>query len=122
MTKNDKSTRFFSRRQEDYISKLLGGKTVVNSGASRFVAGDCLIPDISMIIECKTSMTPKKSFSVKSEWISTNEYEKISQQLQYSALAISFTPEADTNYFIIGEKEMKKFVELLREENKNEEY
>jgi hypothetical protein len=119
MTKNDKSTKFYSNAQERKVSSLLDMKQVSGSGGPCFCCGD-ILGDM-FLGECKTSMKEKSSFSVKKEWIDKNNIERVQLQKPYSFLAISFTPEADTNYFIIGEKEMKKFVELLREENKNEE-
>ena len=119
MTKNTKSTKFYSNLQEQKVSTLLGMKKVSGSGAPLYCCGD--LSDDMFLGECKTSMKDKSSFSVKKEWIDKNNIERLQLQKPYSFLAISFTPEADTNYFIIGEKEMKKFVELLREENKIEE-
>ena len=109
------TTKYYSDVQERRVSSLLGMKQVSGSGAPCFCCGD-ILGDM-FLGECKTSMKEKSSFSVKKEWIDKNNIEKIQLQKPYSFLAISFTPEADTNYFIIGEKEMKKFVELLREES-----
>lgn len=109
-----KPTRYYSNLQEDHVAKLLDGKTVSGSGAPKFCAGDVLTEDF--LIECKTSMKPKESFSLKREWLTKNEIERIGTNKRYSALAISFSPEGTENYFVINERLMKKLVNMLKEE------
>lgn len=112
--KNRDSSKFFSTTQENIVAKLLGGETVSGSGAPKFCAGDVLTEDF--LIECKTSMKPKESFSLKREWLIKNEIERIGTNKRYGSLAISFSPEGTENYFVINEKLMKKLVNMLREE------
>lgn len=119
MTKNKNSTRYYSDIQESRVANLLGGKKVANSGACLFSNSDVIIPGI-MAIECKTKTKESKSINLKKEWLDTNEYERVSNKLPYGSLAISFTPEADENYFVINEDAMKKFIELLRMEQEME--
>lgn len=109
------STRYYSSIQEHNVAKALNGKTVSGSGAPKFCAGDVLTDEF--LIECKTSMKPKDSFSIKKEFITKNEIERVEVRRRYSAVAISFEPEGTENYYIINEKTMKKFLELLREED-----
>ena len=45
MTKNKDSTRYFSSKQEEYVAKLINGKTVSNSGAAKFTCGDVISDD-----------------------------------------------------------------------------
>ena len=111
------TSRYFSSKQENYVASLLGGKTTPNSGACMFTNSDVKVSDISMCVECKTCMKPKESFSIKKSWMNDANYERVSQQLQHSALCFSFG-EDEPNYFVLTERDMKKFVELLREENK----
>ena len=106
-------TRYYSNIQEDKIATMLRGRKVAGSGAPKFCAGDVIIPNL-MVIECKTKMKESKSVNLKKEWLDTNEYERVSNRLPYGSLAVSFTPEADENYFVINEDAMKKFIELLR--------
>ena len=54
MTKNKDSTRYFSSKQEEYVAKLINGRTVSNSGAAKFTCGDVVSDEF--IIECKTKM------------------------------------------------------------------
>ena len=51
MTKNKDSTRYFSSKQEEYVAKLINGRTVSNSGAAKFTCGDVVSDDF--IIECR---------------------------------------------------------------------
>lgn len=98
------TTRYYSSKQETYIANLLGGRTTANSGASRFSVGDVVTDD--WLIECKTTTSPKESFSIKKEWISKNERERMDLQKPYSALAFQFEEDGQ-NYFVINEKTFK---------------
>jgi hypothetical protein len=100
-TRNAQSTRYYSNKQEQYISKLLGGKVVPNSGAARFCGGDVKAPDF--LIECKTTETPKKSFSIKKDWLGKTEQERKDLQIPYSALAFQFEPDGE-NFFVLKEQ------------------
>jgi len=113
-TKNQQSTKFFSNAQEEYISKLLGGRKVAGSGSPNFCAGDVIIDDF--LIECKTSMKPKSSFSIKKDWIDKNERERKDSQLPYSALCFQFEPNGE-NYFVVNERTFKILYENLQENN-----
>ena len=63
----NKPTRFYSSQQEKKVANAIGGKTVANSGAATFVGGD--VQNKHFLIECKTTINPKKSFSIKEEWL-----------------------------------------------------
>ena len=65
----EKSTREVSSKQEKAIAKALGAKRTSNSGATDFDKGDLYIKS-SWLIEAKTCMQPKNSFSIKKEWLS----------------------------------------------------
>ena len=108
---NKKSTRYFSKIQENSVAKLIGGKTQPNSGATPYAKGD--IKSDSWLIECKTSMTPKQSFSIKKEWLKLIREEAIQQGKMNYALAFNYGPNQE-NYFILNEK---KFKELINESN-----
>lgn len=103
--KNKNSTRYFSSQQEEYISKLLNARQVSNSGAARFCAGDVATDD--WLIECKTSMSPKQSFSIKKDWLDKNKLEQQMTQKPYSCLVFQFEPQG-TNYFVVDEHLFKK--------------
>lgn len=113
MTKNSESTRFFSDKHEKSVCKELGAYQTPNSGASHFRKGDCYTDN--MLIECKCSMSPKTSFSIKKEWIEKNREEAFSQRKSNSCLAFNFEPDGE-NFYVISSKLMKFLVEKLEEE------
>ena len=109
-----KPTRYYSNKQETYISKALNGTKVTNSGQPLMMRGDVIIPN-TMVIECKTTTKEgAKSWSIKKEWLQQNEKERLDLMLPYSALAISKTPSGDDNMYIIDEQLMKKLIEVIR--------
>ena len=113
MTKNKDSTRFYSSKQEEYVAKLINGRTVSNSGAAKFTCGDVISDDF--IIECKTTMKPSESFSIKKQWLIDSEYDRISARKAHNALFFSIG-ENEPNYFVLTEKESLRYVELLRKD------
>lgn len=102
MTHNEKSTRYYSGRQEKKVAKAVGGRQVANSGAPTFVAGDVVTQDF--LIECKTKTTDCKSFTVKEDWLLKNEEEAFAMGKQASALCFDFGPSANKRYYIISER------------------
>lgn len=114
---NKESTRYQSTLQENYVANVISGVRSTNSGASLFSAGDVYNVNASLLVECKTSMTERDSFSIKKKWIIKNKDEAFSKRLSNSAVAFQFAPNAE-NYFIIDEKLMRFLVEKLVEEYK----
>lgn len=105
-------TRFYSNKQEKKVAKAVSGKKVANSGATAFDKGDVTLAD--MLIECKTSMEEKKSFSIKKEWLEKNKEEAFEMGKSYSALAFRFSPDGE-DYYIIDEKLFKQLLEYIKE-------
>lgn len=97
---NKNSTRYFSNKQEKSVAKAVGGKKVANSGATAFHKGD--VSTRLILVECKTSMTEKQSFSIKKEWLDKNEEEAFAMGKFYSALAFDFGD--GTNHYVISEE------------------
>ena len=114
MTHNKKSTRYFSSRQEKKVAKTINGKTTANSGASTFSAGD--VTNELFLIECKTCMEDKQSFSIKKEWLEKNKEEAFAMGKKYAALAFNYGPD-QKNYYIIDEKTFTVLNELLSEDD-----
>ena len=106
-------TRFYSNRQEKHIAKVTNGKQTANSGATPFSKGD--VRTDMFLIEAKTCVGEKKSFSIRKEWLDKNEEERFAMHKDYSALAFNFGD--DENYYIISEKLFIKLIKLLKEEN-----
>jgi len=105
MTHNKKCTRYYSERQEKYVAKKLNGRTQPNSGATPFLAGDVTLDD--WLLECKTSMTDKQSFSIKKEWLDKLEEERFAMRKANMALVFNFGPQQE-NYYVITEKTFKQ--------------
>ena len=114
---NKDSTRYYSDLQEKSVCKLLGAKQTPNSGAGRWRKGDCHQEEASLLIECKTCMAEKNSFSIKKDWIEKNKEEAFNNRLSNTCIAFNFGPE-QKNYFIIDEKLMSFLVDRLAEGSK----
>lgn len=108
--RNKESTRYYSEMMESSVAEALGGRRTANSGATKFSKGDVALP--RGIIECKTSMAEKDSFSIKKEWLDKTREEAFQQRKEYSALAIRFSPDGE-NYYVISEILMKQLITLL---------
>lgn len=113
MTHNEKSTRYYSGRQERKVAKAVGGRQVVNSGAPTFVAGDVVTQDF--LIECKTKTTDCKSFTIKEDWLLKSAEEAFAMGRD-SALCFDFGPSANKRYYIISERMFEVLQSLLRGE------
>lgn len=104
------TTRYYSSKQEEYIAKLVKGRTVPGSGSPMFCAGDVVTKD--WLIECKTTTKPKESFAIKKEWITKNERERMDLQKPYSAVVFQFEEDGQ-NYFVVNEKTFKVLLDAL---------
>lgn len=109
------STRHFSDKQEKHVAKITGGKQTANSGATQWSKGD--VRTDLVLIEAKTSMSEKQSFSIKKEWLEKNEEERFAMGKDYSALAFRFSPDGE-DYYVISEKLFVKLLNFLKEEEK----
>ena len=107
-----KPTRFYSRKQEKSVAKSINGKRVANSGATPFQKGDVVAGDF--LIECKTVMKEKQSFSIKKDWLTKNKEEAFAMGKRHNALAFQFG-ENQPNYYVIDEKQFKEYLFLLKE-------
>lgn len=107
----NKPTRWYSNKQEKAVAKVVNGKQVVNSGATKFAKGD--VQNDNWLIECKTHTAPKQSITVREEWIIKNKEEAFAMNKPYSAVAIDFGKKE--NYYIVDEVLFSQLVELLKE-------
>lgn len=114
-TKNKESTRYYSNIQESYIAKLLNGVQTANSGATAFTKGDVRVKSASLLVECKTCIKEKDSFSIKKEWLDKNQQEARVTHYTNGVLAFNFGPNT-SNYFIINENLMQYLTECLQKE------
>ena len=105
------STRDASNKQEKVIAKALGAGRTPNSGATKFDKGDLTIGQ-EWLIEAKTCMQPKKSFSIKQDWLKKLKEEQYATNKMYSSLCFDFG-ENTNRYYIIDEQTFKYIVEIL---------
>ena len=114
---NKEATRYASSVQEKRVAGKLGGKVSSNSGAGIFNKGDIVVEDASLLIECKTCMEPKKSFSIKKDWIEKNKEEAFRLRLDNHVIAFNFDYQDKKDYYIIDDKLMGFLVDCLEKEN-----
>lgn len=114
--KNKDTTRYASDTQEKRVCDKLGGVRTPNSGAGYFKKGDIQIPSAGLLVECKTCMTPKNSFSIKKEWVEKNKQELFASGLSNGVIAFNFDYEDKKDYYVIDDKLMKYLVDKLEEE------
>ena len=109
MALNKNSTRYASSVQEKSVASAVGGKRTPNSGATDFQKGDVITTD--WLLECKTCMEKKKSFSIKKEWLEKNKQEAFATGKENHALVFDF---GDSNrYYVLDEKTFLKMKEVL---------
>lgn len=99
-----------SIKQEERIAKLFSGKRTPQSGGGKFILGDVLSKDF--LIECKTSVTVKDSYSVKKEVLKKADEQRREMGKPFYALAFSFGDEED--FFVINKRAMKYFLYLQK--------
>ena len=114
---NKEATRHASSVQEKRVAGKFGGKVSSNSGAGLFNKGDIVVEDASLLIECKTCMEPKKSFSIKKDWIDKNKEEAFRLRLDNHVIAFNFDYQDKKDYYIIDDKLMGFLVHCLEKEN-----
>lgn len=110
----EKSTRYVSTKQEKAIAKAIGGRRTPNSGATKFDKGDLTIGQ-EWLIEAKTCMQPKKSFSIKKDWLEKNKEEMYATNKDYNALCFDFG-DSKMRYYIVDENIFKLFIDTLKGE------
>ena len=81
----------------------MGGIATPNSGAGYFKKGDIQIADAGLLVECKTCVSPKNSFSIKKEWLEKNKQELFASGLSNSIVAFNFYYEDKNDYYVIDE-------------------
>lgn len=85
-------------------------KRTPNSGATAFSKGD--LQDEKWVIEAKTCMQPKKSFSIKKEWLDTLKEEMYASNKDYRALCFDFGDEKD-RFYILDESTFSYIKDIL---------
>ncbi len=99
-----------SLAQEKRIARNLGGKIQPASGGTKFGGGD--IHTKHFLIEAKTVLTKKDSFSIKLDWLNKAKEQMFEQgKIRYS-LAFQFEPHGN-NYYIIDESLMQLLISII---------
>ena len=114
-----KPTRYYSDKQEKKVAKAVGGRQTANSGATKFQKGDVLTP--GWFIECKTTVTDKKSFSIKEEWLYKMREEGFAMGKNHQALMFDFGLNKNDSFYIISAREFLTYQMLLEKEEKHAE-
>lgn len=102
-----------SKKQEEQIAKMVGGKVQANSGGTRFGGGD--VHTQTVFIEAKTPVKDKETFSIKQEWLEKAREQAFEQNKTNYALAFRFGPE-QPDFFVIDGRLFKYLIEKLEEE------
>ena len=114
-----KPTRYYSKKQENYVAAMVGGKTTPNSGATLLEKGDITTKNNSgWIIECKTKTSKSESITIKKEWLKKLKEEAVFMHKRNQALIFNFGPDTE-NYAIIDMdlfNTLKEYLESLEEE------
>lgn len=110
--KNKNSTRFYSDKHEKRTASDLGGRVQTSSGSSAFLKGDVFTENC--LVECKTSISEKKSFSIKREWLDKIKEQCREMNKRYPILAFDFGD--GENFYVLNEQVMRRFVEFLDSE------
>lgn len=100
------NTRKYAKKQEQTLAHVLNAKRQANSGATPFNKGD--VKGKRFLIEAKTTIKVKKSFSIKKEWLIKNKEEAFAMGREFGVLAFNFSP-GEENYYVLDEK---TFIEL----------
>lgn len=88
-------------------------KEQVIVGATKFSKGDLYIGQ-EWLIEAKTCMEPKKSFSIKKEWLTKIKEEQFATSKLYSALCFDYG-DSKERYYVVDENTFINFIETLKE-------
>ena len=108
-----KSTRDASSKQEKAIAKSLNARRTSNSGATKYDKGDLYVGQ-EWLIEAKTCMQPKKSFSIKQEWLQKMKEEQFATNKMYSALCFDFGDNRN-RYYIVEEQVFKNVIQEFKD-------
>lgn len=95
-------TKKVSVAQEERVAKLFSGQRTPQSGGGKWKKGDVLSQDF--LVECKTSLTPKPSYSIKRNILDKADEERREMGKSFYALAFTFGDTED--YFVVNKHTM----------------
>ena len=108
----EKSTRFYSKKQETEIASATGGQRTPNSGATAWSKGDVLTEQF--LLEAKTKTTHSDSIKINKEWFEKNKQEMAFMGKPHSAIVFNFGP-GEENHYIIDEYLFLELLEYLKD-------
>lgn len=88
--------------QENRVANLFNGKRTPQSGAGKWRHGDVLSDNF--LVECKTSLTPKPSYSIKKDILDKADRQRREMMKPFYAQAFTFGDDED--FFILPTKSM----------------
>lgn len=97
-----------SLEQENRIAKMFNASRTPRSGGGEWKKGDILSED--WLVECKTTTTPAKSFSVSKAVLDKAEHERAEMHKSYMALAFTLGEDYD-DYFVLDKRAMSAVLE-----------
>lgn len=110
-----RSTIDKSSEQEEFVASYLGGKRTPRSGAGIRSKGDVMTPNA--LIECKTSMVEKDSFTVKREWLTKMQRERFEDRKEFAFLVQNFGGKGNQdNYVVMRIEDFKKLMDMYAKE------
>lgn len=110
-----RSTKSKSSEQEQFVAKYLNGRVTLQSGAGIKQKGDVRV--LGALLECKTYMEERESFTVKREWLTKIEKERFEDRVEFAFLVQNFGGKGDKdNYVIMSLSDFRKiYHEYLKE-------
>lgn len=105
-----------SLEQEEFVAKFLDARRTVRSGATLSGGkGDITTPNA--LIECKTSMVEKDSFTVKREWLTKMQRERFEDRKEFAFLVQNFGGKGNQdNYVVMRIEDFKKLMDMYAKE------
>lgn len=109
-------------KQTSYVSGYLGVPKTARSGAT-LNGGKGDLQDEFSLFECKTTMSEKSSFSVKKEWLTKANKERVEERRQFSFLVINFggLPSQD-NHVVMSLEDFRNMYNVYKEHVRDDDY
>ena len=109
------TTRDYSYKQEKHIAKVTGGVVQSNSGGTKFGGGD--VHTKKFFIEAKTPTIERKSFTVMKNYLNKAREQAFEQGKEESVLAFRFSPDSDSDYYVLTESQFLEYLRYKEESN-----
>lgn len=100
-----------SLAQEERVARLFNGKRTPQSGGGKWKKGDVLSDNF--LIECKTTVTEKPSYSVSKKILDKADEERREMGKPFYALAFTFGTEED--FFVLNKKAMAYLLSCIKD-------